>query len=128
MTEKLRRNSSLTRGEIEAYWKSKKHTEEEHLPDISTLSPGASTISKSEVDNLRSRRSSSVPPDTRIAVNDNEKTESLEKIIRKNGWWISSKWAFLNEPPVIAAEGPAYKYASQFHVASNPRSPAGVGA
>ena len=29
------RNKSLTRGEIDAYWKSKKKTEEEHLGELS---------------------------------------------------------------------------------------------
>ncbi|KAK6939476.1 hypothetical protein RJ641_029007, partial [Dillenia turbinata] len=31
---KFQRNWSLTKGEIKAYWKSKKETEEEHLRDI----------------------------------------------------------------------------------------------
>ncbi|KAG6408815.1 hypothetical protein SASPL_131840 [Salvia splendens] len=45
--------------------------------------------------------------------------EEAEKnlLLQKNGWWISSNWAFLNEPPVIRQEGTGHKYVSQFHVA-----------
>ncbi|KAI8548857.1 hypothetical protein RHMOL_Rhmol07G0306600 [Rhododendron molle] len=43
---------------------------------------------------------------------------SLEEFLKKTGWWSRTSSAFLNEPPVIAADQiPAYKYASQFHVA-----------
>lgn len=46
---------------------------------------------------------------------------------------MSSNSAFLNEPPVIALEDSAHKYASQFHVADTagstvPHGPAGISA
>ncbi|KAL0391965.1 UNVERIFIED_CONTAM: hypothetical protein Sradi_2419300 [Sesamum radiatum] len=100
--EKYRRSKSLTKEEIEAFWKSKKLKEEEHLRDISLLSPRTQTSIFEE---------GATTPTT-----DTERNKSLEKLIQKNGWWISSNWAFLNEPPVIATEGTRHKYASQFHV------------
>ncbi|GER42477.1 negative elongation factor D [Striga asiatica] len=92
---KYRRNKSLTKEEIEAFWKSKRQTEEDHLKDISLLSPRSKKI---------------------LLEEGGESEAGLDKIIRKNGWWVSSNWAFLNEPPVIASEGGSQRYASQFHV------------
>ncbi|CDP07497.1 unnamed protein product [Coffea canephora] len=133
--EKLRRNSSLTREEIQAFWKSKKQKEEEHLRDISMLSP-RSQENVFEDARMRNRRSDSLPAqDAKEEDLDPETASNLEKLILKHGWWISSNSAFLNEPPVIAGEGPRYKYASQFHVAdmassktNNAAAPTGVGA
>ncbi|KAH6788384.1 hypothetical protein C2S51_003390, partial [Perilla frutescens var. frutescens] len=99
---KFTRNKSLTKEEIESFWKSKKLKEEEHLRDISLLSPRTQKMIFEEA----VKRSEGAGGET-----------SLDKIIQKNGWWISSNWAFLNEPPVILQEGSGHKYASQFHVA-----------
>ncbi|EYU32774.1 hypothetical protein ABFS82_14G044700 [Erythranthe guttata] len=96
---KLRRNKSLTKDGIESFWKSKKEKEEEHLRD-SLLSP-------------RSRHKTTVFNE----MLEMENETNLEKLIQKNGWWVSSNLAFLNEPPVIAEEGTVGRYASQFHVA-----------
>ncbi|KAL6504704.1 hypothetical protein OROHE_023462 [Orobanche hederae] len=96
---KYRRNKSLTKGEIEAFWKSKKQKEEEHLKDISLLSPRSKKILFEET--------------------GGGSEAGLEKIIQKNGWWVRSNSAFLNEPPVIASEGPPHRYASHFHVVHN---------
>ncbi|KAL3634295.1 hypothetical protein CASFOL_021349 [Castilleja foliolosa] len=94
--EKYRRNKSLTKEEIEVFWKSKKQREDEHLKDISLLSPRTQKI---------------------IFEKAGESDTGLEKLLQKNGWWISSNWAFLNEPPVFASEGTSQqRYASQFHV------------
>ncbi|CAI9755876.1 unnamed protein product [Fraxinus pennsylvanica] len=94
---KFQRNKSLTKEEIEAFWKSKKRKEEEHLREISVLSP-------------RSQE--------QIKENFLESETSLDKLLQKNGWWISSNSAFLNEPPVIAPDGSNQKYKSQYHVAT----------
>nr|GFB66674.1 hypothetical protein [Tanacetum cinerariifolium] len=48
------------------------------------------------------------------ASENDEKNE--ENFFKKRGWWTNSRWAFLNEPPVIVSETPS-RYASQFHVA-----------
>jgi hypothetical protein len=119
--EKLRRNNSLTREEIKAFWRSKEVIKEQHLSALSAHTE--KMIQEDEFETGKQRRSSSVPRSLQgqgVQMKDTEKSESLEKIIQKNGWWNSSKWAFLNEPPVIGTEGPKYKYASQIHVASKP--------
>ncbi|KAI8009033.1 hypothetical protein LOK49_LG07G01284 [Camellia lanceoleosa] len=66
------------------------------------------------------KRSSSLPlSNTKESQLEMETDQTnLEKLINKNGWWTRSSSAFLNEPPVIAAESPANKYASQYHVAA----------
>ncbi|KAK2994158.1 hypothetical protein RJ640_020963 [Escallonia rubra] len=117
---KYQRNKSLTKREIETYWKSKKRDEEEPSNAISDLWPSnqVDATFKEYEDERRHQRSSSMPlPDIKENSLDMEiEEESKEKLIEKNGWWISSKWAFLNEPPVIKSEGPRYKYASQYHL------------
>ncbi|KAG6408774.1 hypothetical protein SASPL_131797 [Salvia splendens] len=103
----LTRNKSLTKDEIDAFWKSKKLKEEEHLRDISLLSPRTQKmIFEEAVESCEGANGEEAESET-----------SLEKLLQKNGWWISSNWAFLNEPPVIRQEGTGHKYVSQFHVA-----------
>ncbi|PIA55792.1 hypothetical protein AQUCO_00700249v1 [Aquilegia coerulea] len=126
------RNKSLTKGEIDAYWRSKKTTEEEHLTASTSSSPRTASTSSSprtastlssprsiqETADKESRelqRSNSLPVTDRKGNFLNIDTETAEKtLMRKN----DCNWAFLNEPPVIAAEGPTYKYASQYHLTS----------
>ncbi|KZV14104.1 hypothetical protein F511_44426 [Dorcoceras hygrometricum] len=109
---KLRRNKSLTKERIEAFWSTKKRKEEEHLRDISLLSPRTRNILFEEAEK---------------ELSDMESASNLDKLILKNGWWISSHSAFLNEPPVIAVEGSNRKYAAQFHVANITGSPGSEG-
>ncbi|GAB4852067.1 hypothetical protein Ancab_016258 [Ancistrocladus abbreviatus] len=134
---KYMRNKSLTKEEIEAYWKSKKKTEEEHLKAISSTTTSVSNTTNSTAEvriiaeesadkQLGYRRTNSLP-----VVNiskghlEKESDADLEKLLKKNCWWTSSNWAFLNEPPVIATagDGRGYKYASQHQVASSLASP-----
>ncbi|KAE8100259.1 hypothetical protein FH972_018174 [Carpinus fangiana] len=114
----LKRNSSLTRGEIDAYWRAKKKAEEEHFTAaISEISDG---VQETAFENARKRfeRSNSVPSSGNRTEDfkDMETETSLEKIIKKSGWWTRSNSAFLNEPPLH--EGASSTYTSQFHVAS----------
>ncbi|KAJ7966770.1 putative DNA polymerase epsilon catalytic subunit A [Quillaja saponaria] len=116
----LKRNSSLTKEEIKAYWKSRKEVEQQHLRAISdNLSPYAAIQKSSTYDEeseKKFQRSSSLPL-ARTKENEADHT-SLDKLkINKNGWWTRSNWAFLNEPPII--EGAPNKYKSQFHVADS---------
>ncbi|KAF7829654.1 uncharacterized protein G2W53_011987 [Senna tora] len=118
----LKRNRSLTKEEIDAYWRSKKEIEEEHLRAISNLAETINKVrlsSKYEVVENKLQKSSSMPL-TRIKElafdGDRDADTSLEQLIKKNGWWTKSNWAFLNEPPVI--EVASNKYTSQFHVAN----------
>ncbi|KAJ6998639.1 hypothetical protein NC653_014721 [Populus alba x Populus x berolinensis] len=115
---KYRRNRSLTRGEIDAYWRLKKRTEEDHLKAISSLS-SSSQDGAGEDHGIEFQRSSSLPAATTKEVfmdTENDHQASLEQLIKKNGWWASSNWAFLNEPPVL--ERASSNYTPQFHVAS----------
>ncbi|KAF3629381.1 RER1B family protein [Capsicum annuum] len=114
-TMKYRKTKSLTKEEIEAYWRSKKQIEEEHQRYISMLSPQSlkkanivfEEAAKAEQERLNLGE-----------LSDLEREESLDQLIKKNGWWISSNWAHLNEPPLKEPEGATYKYVSQFHVAN----------
>ncbi|XP_061353354.1 uncharacterized protein LOC133298132 [Gastrolobium bilobum] len=104
----LKRNRSLTKDEIDAYWRSKKEIEEEHLKAISNLSE-TTQVTKYKEPEKKFQKSITMP----MAKVDT----SLEHLIKKNGWWTKSSWAFLNEPPVT--EAASNKYASQFNVANN---------
>ncbi|KAE8723688.1 isoflavone reductase-like protein-like [Hibiscus syriacus] len=90
------RNRSLTKEEIEAYWKSQKGMEEEHLKGTFSPSDSCNPLSNTKQD---------VDAET-----------NLENIMKKNGWWRRSNWAFLNEPPVLDRHISSYK--PQFHVAN----------
>ncbi|KAM3710656.1 hypothetical protein ACJW31_01G046900 [Castanea mollissima] len=113
-----KRNLSLTKEEISSYWKAKKKAEEDHLTDILSSPSGSSTQGSAFRDSGKKfERSNSAPLANRKEGLMHMETEtSLEKIIKKNGWWTRSNWAFLNEPPL--SEGASNTYASQFHVAS----------
>ncbi|KAL9234296.1 hypothetical protein vseg_009181 [Gypsophila vaccaria] len=118
---KLMRNKSLTKEKIEDYWKLRKKSEDEHFKAIS---PVISEVSK-RTENFSSkeyRRSTSLPKiDTKaghLKPAAKEADVVVEDLIKRNGWWTRSNWAFLNEPPVIQSEVPIYKYASQHHVAT----------
>ncbi|KAF5188079.1 Dna-directed rna polymerase subunit beta, partial [Thalictrum thalictroides] len=122
------RNKSLTKGEIDAYWRLKKTTEEEHLVASSSSSPRSLTTLTSprtiiqetaDKESRELKRSNSLPVTDRKGNFLNIDTETAAKtLMTQNDWWTRSNWAFLNEPPVIAAEGPTYKYASQYHLTS----------
>ncbi|KAJ0989072.1 hypothetical protein J5N97_007428 [Dioscorea zingiberensis] len=112
------RNKSLTRGEIDAYWKSKKKTEEEHLKEVSG-SQYKSLEKSNKESGGRIQRSSSLPQvDKRErSLNYGAKPDG-EKFNKSNScWWTRSNWAFLNEPPVVAMEGllTSHKYVSQYN-------------
>ncbi|XP_011007465.1 PREDICTED: uncharacterized protein LOC105113131 isoform X1 [Populus euphratica] len=123
---KYRRNRSLTRGEIDAYWRSKKRIEEDHLKAISGLS-SSSQDGVDEDHGIQFQRSSSLPAATTKEVFMDMETDqaSLEQLIKKNGWWASSNWAFLNEPPIL--ERASNNYTPHFHVASLATSKSNTG-
>ncbi|KAJ6773668.1 DNA polymerase EPSILON CATALYTIC SUBUNIT A [Salix purpurea] len=112
---KYRRNRSLTRGEIDAYWRLKKKTEDDHLRAISSLSSSGQD-GADEDHGMKFQRSTSMPAASTREAFMVEAGAGLEHLIKKNGWWISSNSAFLNEPPVL--ERSSNSYTPQFHVAS----------
>ncbi|KAM7518231.1 hypothetical protein LguiB_017193 [Lonicera macranthoides] len=123
---KYQRNRSLTKERIETYWRSKKQNEEHHdNKQVDT------TARPKEAESLKYQRSTSMPlPHTKENSLDMEAEHEFDKLVLQNGWWISSKWAFLNERPVIESEAPLYKYASQYHLttkdSSNPQQGSGI--
>lgn len=108
----IKRNRSLTKEEIDAYWRAKKDTELEHLRAVSKLSE---TLQTRKCEN--SNKSSTVAlARIKESLGMDVDQKSLEQLIKKNCWWTKSSSAFLNEPPVI--ESGSNKYASQFHIAN----------
>ncbi|KAL6955830.1 hypothetical protein U1Q18_049833, partial [Sarracenia purpurea var. burkii] len=71
------RNKSLTKEEIEAYWRSKKKAEEEHLTATTEI------LMKTSQDEQERKlvRSSSLP----LPNNERETEKSLAKLIKENG-------------------------------------------
>ncbi|PWA45858.1 hypothetical protein CTI12_AA500230 [Artemisia annua] len=111
----LERNKSMTRDEIETYWRSKKNIDVVHdvLKPCHTFSKGDQ---KFETEKSYTR-SNSFPITKESSILEDSENDDKEEFFKKRGWWINSRWAFLNEPPVIASETPS-RYASQFHVAT----------
>ncbi|XP_048331057.2 uncharacterized protein LOC125422846 [Ziziphus jujuba] len=112
------RNRSFTKEEIEAYWKSKQKTIEEHLKEIS--SPRSDVNQQEDVvmeTGKRFQRSSSLPLNNTkqvIKEEDDDGETSFAALVNKNGWWTRSSWAFLNEPPL--PEVASNSYVPQFNV------------
>ncbi|KAH0650411.1 hypothetical protein KY284_030323 [Solanum tuberosum] len=95
---KYKRNKSLTKEEIEAFWRSKKHREEDEVMSKSMLS------SQTQIHDHQANDETT-----------NSKDDDEEKLIKKHGWWVSSSLAHLNEPPVLPPQEPTtYKRVSLF--------------
>ncbi|KAJ8531962.1 hypothetical protein K7X08_011885 [Anisodus acutangulus] len=100
---KYKRNKSLTKEEIEAFWRSKKQKEE----DSSVLSP-RSQIHANSTSEETAKTTYEISNSGKILdMNSEENTE-------KHGWWASSRWAHLNERPVLPPEEASYKNLSRF--------------
>ncbi|GJY73524.1 hypothetical protein Tco_0477955 [Tanacetum coccineum] len=112
----LERNKSTTRDEIATYWRSKKNIDEVHdvRKPCHTFSKGDQKIETEKI----YTRSNSLPitKESSILEASENDEKNPENFFKKHGWWTNSRWAFLNEPPVIVSETPS-GYASQFHVA-----------
>ncbi|KAK9129850.1 hypothetical protein Sjap_010337 [Stephania japonica] len=109
---RYQRNKSFTKGEIDAYWRSQKRIEEEHLKSISV----AQEDTKESTENEGGLpRSSSMPlTDRKGDIQYVDAETAIEKL--KKGWWTRTNWAFLNEPPVIATESRSHNYKPQNHL------------
>ncbi|KAF5759061.1 hypothetical protein HanXRQr2_Chr16g0736751 [Helianthus annuus] len=98
----LERNRSLTKEEIARFWRSKKIKEEELF--FLKASYRHSKEDKRDESEL-------LPPSLLV-----REEEIVEPTLKKHGWWICSKCAFLNEPPYMSWET-SYNYVAQFHIA-----------
>ncbi|KAD1469147.1 hypothetical protein R6Q59_029099 [Mikania micrantha] len=99
------RNRSLTKEEIASFWRLKK-IEEEQLFFLKA-SYRLSKEDKRDVDE-------GIEPLHPSLLTSEE--DSMEPLLIKHGWWISSKWAFLNEPPKRSWDT-SNNYVAQFHIA-----------
>lgn len=107
-TEKVmkRSSSSLTKEEVEKFWKSKRLLVQEHLDEAN--------------------KDAAMSPRTRLARAISEELEAQQRMAQPGGvsislpeansWWTKSRWAFLNDPPVIDVK--QSKYVPQFDVAT----------
>nr|XP_043618356.1 uncharacterized protein LOC122590091 [Erigeron canadensis] len=105
--ESERNNRSLTKEEIAEFWRLKKMEEEELF-----FLKASYRLSK-EDQKVVFDGSELIP---HPSLNDVQEEHSTEPLLKKHGWWISSKWAFLNEPPKRSCEA-SYSYVAQFHIA-----------
>ncbi|XP_064937430.1 uncharacterized protein LOC135589043 [Musa acuminata AAA Group] len=109
---KVQRNRSLTRGEIDAFWKEKK-SKEEYVGAVNGLVD-------SNQENINIGSSEMLQPSGDLPLRDrkqsilNSSSKSDADILKTNCWWTRSSYAFLNAIPVTSMEGPSYKYASQY--------------
>ncbi|KAJ0820304.1 hypothetical protein HanPSC8_Chr16g0706341 [Helianthus annuus] len=100
----LERNRSLTKEEIARFWRSKKIKRK----NFSFLKLRIDTQRK--IKYVRDE-SELLPPSLLV-----REEEIVEPTLKKHGWWICSKCAFLNEPPYMSWET-SYNYVAQFHIA-----------
>ena len=120
------RNKSLTREEIENYWRFKRKSEEEHLMAVAEAAPNLNRVSESGGGDMGERQQNKPQPRLEISRTfPGARTQYMddeEALRNMNGcWWTKSNWAFLNEPPLTEMEGPANKYnkyAAQHHIAA----------
>ncbi|MCL7028500.1 hypothetical protein MKW94_018208 [Papaver nudicaule] len=115
------RNNSCTNEEIEAYWKSKEPVFEKENCSRRVIDQ-ENTSEKKSGRTGKLRRLGSLPLiDRKGNIHDVDES-AMDKLIKTNNWWTRTNWAYLNEPPVIAAtdqEGRAlYRYTPQYHVAT----------
>ncbi|XP_022016355.1 uncharacterized protein LOC110915914 [Helianthus annuus] len=93
------RNRSLTKEEIASFWRLKKMEEEE--------------LFFLKASHRLSKEDKSEPLSPSLVKEE----DSMEPLLKKHGWWISSKWAFLNEPPNMSWKATS-NYVAQFHIAT----------
>ncbi|GJN22804.1 hypothetical protein PR202_gb10403 [Eleusine coracana subsp. coracana] len=123
---RARRNRSLTKEEVESFWKQRRKSEDGgEVTSPGTLSPfgsleksRSSPLARGGIKVETDGTGSSSPPAARVegflGVADDGEGESPSK---SRDWWTRSSWAFLNEPPQEEPDGRAQSYAPQFHVA-----------
>ncbi|KAK1550448.1 hypothetical protein Q3G72_019319 [Acer saccharum] len=113
---KYKRNKSLTKEEIDNYWREQKRKDHgEHLKPISS-SGDISHDDDQESKFKEEEKELGVTEKVALLMKMDKETKNFEKFMKTNAWWTRSNMAFLNEPPVL--EGNGKRYASQFHVAN----------
>ncbi|CAN6286313.1 unnamed protein product [Urochloa humidicola] len=117
-----RRNRSLTKEEVEAFWKQRRRSED----GGELTSPLASPATESPFGSLekaaRSPRGRGGASSPRVRVDgflsgDGDDGAAADSPSKSRDWWTRSNWAFLNEPPLEEPSGKAQSYTPQFDVA-----------
>ncbi|KAL6894381.1 hypothetical protein ACP4OV_008479 [Aristida adscensionis] len=103
---RARRNRSLTKEEVEAFWKQRRKPDAGEV----TSPPGSPATARAPAAANKIVVAGPSSPAVRVDGGGESPSKSRD-------WWTRSSWAFLNEPPQEEALGRAQSYAPQFHVA-----------
>ncbi|CAK9223571.1 unnamed protein product [Sphagnum troendelagicum] len=106
-----RSNSSLTKDEISAFWRSRQKAMEEHLKEAAAQKALAATVTQS---GGGSSLSAALP----IEVPKQAPEEVQQPTASSPDWWTRSNWAFLNFPPEMLLKDTRDRYTPQFDVAA----------
>ena len=111
-----RRNRSLTKEEVEAFWKQRRRSGEESpfgsLEKAAGSPPGGGSSS--------TKAGASSSPRVRVDGFGHDDGGAADSPSKSRDWWTRSSWAFLNEPPQEEPpSGRAHSYTPQFHVATS---------
>jgi hypothetical protein len=114
----VRSKSSLTKEEIEAFWRSRQKAMEEHLKDAAAQK--LADHQQAESSNSGTGLAAAVPipiqtAGSQVMVQELPKPSS---IAASPDWWTRSNWAFLNDPPESHMNYAPGKYTAQFDVAT----------
>jgi len=104
----MRSKTSLTKEEIEEYWRKRQLAMEEHLKDAKAQSGGGGGGSQSET-----RTGTPCIAIPQAIVEELELPPSMSP-----DWWTRSNWAFLNSPPEKDLMDRHSKYTAQYEVAN----------
>lgn len=107
-----RSNSSLTKDEISAFWRSRQRAMEEHLKEAAAQKALAATVIQ------QSGGGSSLSVAVPIEVPKQASEEVQQPTASSPDWWTRSNWAFLNFPPEMLLKDSRDKYTPQFDVAA----------
>ncbi|BBN07666.1 hypothetical protein MPTK1_4g05460 [Marchantia polymorpha subsp. ruderalis] len=118
-----RSTSSMTRSQVNRYWRAKRSLNKEHLEEAHRAASIARTRSLfSEITEENSEEyypdmqseGGSVGGSTSGSTPTTPRRYDREEESNKPGWWRKSNWAFLNEPPLH--EEKHYSYAPQYEI------------
>ncbi|CAK9224784.1 unnamed protein product [Sphagnum troendelagicum] len=107
-----RSNSSLTKDEISAFWRSRQKAMEEHLKEAAAQKALAATMTQ------QSGGGSSLSAALPIEVPKQSLEEVQQPTASSPDWWTRSNWAFLNFPPEMLLKDSRDRYTPQFDVAA----------
>ncbi|XP_066334465.1 uncharacterized protein [Miscanthus floridulus] len=113
-----RRNRSLTKEEVEAFWKQQRRSRMSSQDGGELASPLASPPANATESPFGSlEKPSVVRVDGFLPGGGPGDDDAADSPSRSRDWWTRSSWAFLNEPPQEEPSARAQRYTPQFHVA-----------